>query len=404
MPLNIPFEQKTARRHNWRVVWIIIFCIISLLLALFVQQILEARDLTSQLKPESTQFTIHLELSPKIRRILDEKTGHISIIDGAPWTLHDALSWANQEFSLHVSNRGIVAVSIDQELPEDVKGMLTTLNLFPLTDANGNTRGISLIPAEKALNPKTSIQPLLLNPRSNGIVILNETNEKLSLNITKKRFTIMGIGLQNKMIPLDFPENTQVIAQIHLNNSQSIQNIGLDYINFENDLIPNSGSLYLTIALDDQTPIYSLLFEGSGAQLDDLARLGNEIISRKTLSTAAWTIDKETTVTEIVSLPDNIQSNISTDQGITTLSFSNEAGDYVRIIKSEETVVITNRQYSLNLIETKASSLCANTQQFMKPNELLALRNDNSIIRSVKPISAIKEIAFKKKKTIFCWE
>ena len=144
--------------------------------------------------------------------------------------------------------------------------------------------------------------------------------------------------------------------------------------------------------------------QGDSLSLDDLSLIGNETINRRTLSTTAWTIDSETSVTELIVEKDAVTSKISNEEGVSFLKFENNRNDVLRITKADDSVTITNREFSLNSDSEVQKSMCANTKIFIKPSEFQLIDSAvNTSMNQSNLFSMVHEIAFKTNKTALCW-
>ncbi len=400
--LKIQIEAKATRRPNRRVVWLLISFILLTLAFFLGERIWLAKDTTSTIKPAETDYSIHFQITPKSRSIFSQKAGNLPIISGTSWSVSSILDWSGNEISLHFSDSELIAFSTQKPIPDAILSQAEAMHYFKLVDNNGQVRGISKYSNQNIEDYHVKIQKQLILPFISGVLINNTETNGIALH--KKYLVLQGNGFTYNKIPEEFGENTTVLAQIHLTKEQIPSNI------FVNTLIPGDllslqgNDYYITITETDGMTNYTLLIEGIGAQLDDLTKLGKEIMSRNSLSTTAWTIKDEVVVDEIISNPDDLDIQIENNSGISTLIFKNHSGSYLRISKSQETVVITNNEPSLSLNNLASVSSCTNSKQFILPNKLnQSLTRNAGGIKRVSIINAIEEIAIKRNKMYFCW-
>lgn len=401
-PLNIPLESTTTRRRNWRVVWLILVFFLSFCCAILANQLIHSIDSTSTLRPETTEFTIFIQLTPKNRQIIEEHLGSEQILAGLPWTWHDAISWSKDEISIHVGKQGIIAFSTDDSLPKNALTTANSFETFILNDKDSEPKGLSLVPTRDPLQQKQIITGLVL-PRRNGYVIWNDGSRNM-LTIAENRVILHGSGLPGTIHRISTQENTETLAQLHLSNDIFAPILVANGSNQSWFPLSDATDLFLTISHDQSELVYYLLFQNSTANLDELTRLGNEIMNIHSLSTASWTINDGTRISEIVADKDAVESNLSTNNGITTLEFTSTMNDYIRIIQSDETISMSNRKTILNSNDNSTESSCANTQQFIKPRELFSSLEHIGLSVNTNSLFQFSEIAFKKKSTYFCWE
>lgn len=400
--LNIPLKTTTTRRRNWRVVWLILTFILTMALYWLSLQALLAIDTTSTLRPNDAKWTIHIQLTPKNRQILENRMGPKQLIQGLPWTWHDALKWSNNEMSIHIGEQGIIAVSSDKILPKKVQLSINAFQTHIIMDKNGEPKGISSISTDKITQVR-KFHPSLIFFRRDGLIIWQDET-KNPLTIEKNRIIAHGMGLPSSIHTVSLAENAEILAQLHF-----LRPVVASIFTESSQLnlfqaLSDSDDIFLTLSQDKFGLAYNLLFQGSQATLDELTTIGNELMQINNLSTTSWTIQDGTRISEIISNKDDVKSGLVSENGINTLQFSSLSDNQLRIIQSNDAISLSNRKTSLNTEENTYKSTCARTNQFLKLENLLkiyAAYGSSPVVDLPLPFN---EIAFKKNKTFFCWE
>ncbi|PIQ67300.1 hypothetical protein COY25_03215 [Candidatus Uhrbacteria bacterium CG_4_10_14_0_2_um_filter_41_7] len=410
--LNIPIENNTTRQKHWRVVWLVLLSLGTLIIGLYIQRWFFTANSTTGLRTADTTSSIRLLKTYKNSSITHTHLGTEQILPGAPWTVDNILAISKKEIALHFSKNTLIGLSIDTNLPDYWKDMALSYG-YKVTIEN-NRSLIAKNDTDTLSEPKIRSFHLL-NPAVDGEIV----NYGAEPSYTNFFITKVGVVINQKShtsinpINVFLPKDATVYAKVLIEpldiasaqpflNSAGINNQALV------NLIKDEGA-QITFGTDALGQIFNIAILNNNIDLDKLAIIGKELINRQTLSTTAWTTTDGSRYEEIRAQTSGIESSIDSNQDYSFITLKNQSGNQIRIIKTLDQITISNRAVSGEISQFSPVSTCLlGAHSYIKPGEMNDLLR-NKLIFTPKSeqvfasLNLFSEIAISNEKVKFCW-
>ncbi len=337
--LNIPLTQiKTTRRYNSRVVWVLVTSFLSATLALLAFHTILNIDTANFIYIGKPLDVIHLQKTPKLYKNIPYEILNQPIMQGSPVSFKMLLPNVSKNISLYLEDGEVIAISYSGKITNEIEYILNETGYH--TQIYNNVVFISANNDQANKKIRFSIKEMI--PWVAGSVI----NEKGS-NIIKIHNKYILIRQKKQKIENELIINdSENLIYATISNNETIKNQYLP-----NELLSiirrseNSFELY-TI---ENEPIYKISLLNSELSTEELANLASKLINPTCLSTTALTIDKETTVLEIISNNNNLKPFISINDDTSFVKVENCNNHQVQITKTPNLITITNSENLLNI-------------------------------------------------------
>ncbi|MFH1712415.1 MAG: hypothetical protein ABH846_04240 [Patescibacteria group bacterium] len=411
--LQIPL-QTTARHHIWRAVWLLLILIVTCIISFSLFRVWTMRDTTSMLIPNDAKQGLRFIKSAGNTELLDRALGPKTLLPGAPWTYHDALVWSRREFTLYISENGNHSVVFDQVLPDQIVFLANNYGYQAISDIKG--RSIITKNVNNLDDPRTKYTFFSASPWFDGTYIYQaEKIARTGISLKENGIIINKLGQAfNYSTNWIINEDSNILASLSI-PADALQNpIYLEYLAQlpENqqliDTIRKQGA-HLVLATDSKGTAFYLAIPNANITTDELAVIGEDILSRDTLTTTALTMPDGSFVKEIRTANKNITSSVETNEGYTIISLKNSAGNVIRIAQTQEKITLSNREFSTEINPYPITSTCSiKAHSFIRMQELYLLSIESSEQLATNQFLTgfplmFTEIALNNNKTRLCW-
>lgn len=389
--LNIPLQPVATRRVDRRVIWMWINCSLVAATAIIAWRFWLVRDLTSSWRPDGATQTVRLIKTPANAKILHENLGQAAAIAGGPWSIDDLMLMTDREISIHLMDSAVVGITIDRELDHE---FLATSEEYGLVAQARNHRTYigQLPPADRA---KFRLSLLAF---SDGEIF--DFGEKIgSLQISEDGLLMRGFGLNAGPRPTGL--DSEIVANVSVPANSSLWPKILEPLQaqeiFSNlqEKIEQSG-IGITIGQDEQGTTLAIFAPTAEISIDELAKIGKDILNRQNLTTLELTNPDGSSILELYSNSVQIKSEISTEEGQTIIKLTSSNSSGLKIVKNIEGIYIFNRPDQQIIDDKIAKSACyKSATSFIKDTAI------NSVPEYLD--GYFKEIAWNSSALKLCW-
>lgn len=408
-PLNIPLNSHSTRHRSWRVVWIAALFILTFLSVWTIFQLLYRADSTTSLRPEASTHSFRFLITPRNGTLIDEHLGSEVLFTGHPWTLSDFLQYSQKSTSIHLENEAPVGITIDGQISDTMKQDLQFRGLT-ITELGRNTlvSTTNAVTQSKRLIFHTSA----IFPKYDGSLYeFTEEAQKSRIRLSNHGIRVQrGYEIPSPIFHVAPPENSQVYSYFPtLSSNNAFPAILETLVPLENTrkfIVSSIQDPGLSLIGEDEHGLFSyVVVKNTQFTSEELARIGEELINRKNLTTTALTLPDGTRVSELRARKGDIASDINVSGDETRISLSNSDGELVELLMTGDWLVVSNRKIALSTELTVESSCNQHFTYFVRPNEVLnSIRSPLSISGGSNGFAGyFSEIAFSETETLYCW-
>lgn len=371
-------------------------------------RVIITRDTTSLIKPPDSSFSLRIIKTASTSTQIHNNLGSKTLIYGAPWRFDDLLTWASREYTLHFDENGnVIGFNFDNTIDQTKIQSIIAADYFVIS-SNSMTI-VSETEISKA-EQKILFHPFrALNPWYDGDIY--SQNSSNYITISNKKMRLHGIGFKpDSEFRLDAPENTDISAYFSFDSASlnSIVNKVFDnpiYSNtFSNALFSNT---HILLGQDAKGLVYVIRSNNTGTDTKVLAQLAQDLLKPFNLSTLALTMGDGSIAQEIRSSSDTFTSSISSDAGAQFLIAKDNQQNQIFITKTEQFLMITNRESVLTSAKYQVSSCQKSAHSMLKPTQLFSLQKStvqNDWPKQTPLFFQFPEIAITNSDIVFCWE
>ncbi len=408
--LNIQLDRNATRRYTARVVWILPITLLLATIAFILFSTWISRDTVSKQAPDGTIYTLRIEKTARTTKILNEKKGNVSLTPVLPWTIADLIKVSNREFALHFDEKGIVGFTLDGQIDKNTLSLAESVGSTVKSTTKTTTFSIN---SQKNSNERTIYRPFSLFPWNNGQMITQDTS--LPININEKALSIRKMGITSQIeSQIALSSNSEVFAAFEIapeTISEPFELYNFTGLHFQerlyNEVIQNGALIIL--ATDELGTSYSVSIPSTEFSIDELAAIGRDMMARRTLTTTALTSATGENFEEIVVNDEHLESDIRAEEDFSYILIENNNGDVLRITRTDNSLVLSNRDISAEISEFSPKSDClvrANNfenikrlqEEFIDSNDITA-----PFEQGLFSTFTINELAISKRKTRLCW-
>lgn len=407
--LNIPLTYQTTRRGPWRVVWML-----SVLLAVIfgtwaATRLVTTIDSTGAIRPTNATETVQILKTGRTVSRLSNHIGHQQVFFGQPWTYNDIFSLSKHQFALHYAEGELLAITIDNKLSEDTKRRFLQRSLH-VQELGGRTV-ITSGEVSDLQSGRKRIQLGSVFPGFSGTV--SEYREQDSPLRSALFVTKYGVRTsKNSQLDVGLPEAFPISDSLRVLAYYSVSDVRSS--NFLSRLSPHFADLLnfsaetgaIMLAGEDQEGLALYIRTKTDKSIEDLAVIGQDIINRSSLQQTSFVLEDGTRVSELRARRGSITSDLSAGDQVSTISLQNTDGDVLRISKSDDIVIITNRETATESDTQPVSACRRSLNYFVRPNDLISAISEPHLYAEMSGSSLdllFSEIAFGKRNTYYCW-
>ncbi len=342
-PLNIPLTaSKTTRRDSRRVVALVGGIVFGACLGVFAFRLPFAISTTVAIAPTDATTIRILKTSGSVATLTNH-IGNAAIFPGAPWTLKILLTQSNRELTIVVLPNGEIAYIIDAELTEPLRNTAAAFGMFIASDGKTTTISSNATPFA---DPGLHAVPAALIPWHDGE--LWDGNRHGALVMNDHGVTLRNVGVAIEATRPTVSEDTDVTTYLSITEGSiavpsAFRALIASPIGVAVDLLSENGGTLL-LANDRLGDAYVLTSALGDLTSEEMAEIGKDITNRSSLSTQALTFQDGSVYQEIVSANGEIEPEIRAEDGRTYVNLRDTAGNIVRMTKTADILMITNRE------------------------------------------------------------
>lgn len=401
-PINIPLT--TTRQHHWRVVRLAAM-VIGILAAGWTLSRAPFLIPPTSMQPANRSIVVNLHKSPATLALARGPLRGAPILEGAPWTLEDALLMSERELSIGV-HEGSWSVVFDRELPKNTQASAKAFGLHVQS-----TDGTTIVShGAVTLQKQAAIwQPSVLLPRTIGTLTSDELTARL---LYKNKYSTviipnvtalarptgnLALSTDNLVVAAGIPSGAFAHANLPLSTPGLSQLV--------NDMNTFGASLIFGEEQGNSRFTISIAHQGKGVNtVQDLSNIAREFVMSSLVKTAISTLPDGTWFEELRT--EGVRVETREEEGFTFITATGN-GQVARIANGPQTLTISNDPLTetgpLGSLEACGSS----SQALIRPSALQMMNSDltkytpASLTSSLLSTSAISQ---RMNELRVCWE
>lgn len=391
--LTIPLT--TTRHPAWRVVWICIAIGILASTVYFAYLLNTYHDQTSYLRPEGTEQTLHISLTPKNRAFLTTHLTDELIFADAPYTMHDVVNTAKNSLSIHL----------------DAANTIIGVSYIPISAQNASQFAFIDSTVTKQATLLCSACTSHTDKQKHAwrfSTLIEHENSRSRVHIGKNALTIQNTTnsfAKNKPIPL--PEGATILMQM-THEGLITEHIFAQFAAIQDLYAKNTANTVVYTRND--AIFFASRISTQNPQLDEIAELTKRLaIQNASLSTEALTLNNGSSVREIRYEENALQSSIQGDGDVHIILHTLTDGSGIRASVTNNSILLTNDVNSAEISTDYSIDQCLHSPDVYIQSDVLANTLADSHISISVPEHILSSIfspaalATNSKKQRLCW-